>query len=398
MYHLNVDIKIKSIDFLHAFYIFAHPYFKIVMHTIQPSSTRLISLDAFRGFTIVAMIIVNNPGSWQHVYAPLLHAKWHGITPTDLIFPFFLYIMGVSIALSYAKQLEKGVALKIMSKKILKRGLIIFALGVFLYLFPTFNITEDIRWAGVLQRIAIVFVVCAFMYLFTSWRFWIGYGLAILLMYWMFLMLIPVPGIGTGFLEPGKNLANWIDDMFLPGMLWEGTWDPEGLLSTLPATVTCVMGMLAGHYLHTRTSDTKRVIFLFFSGFCCFVTGVVWDWFFPINKNLWTSSFVLYTGGLASMSLAFFYHLIDVLKYQKWAKAGLIFGANAITAYVLAGMLARLLSIPLAESNLKNMTYQPMMRWMGNAELASLAWALVFCFICFLPTYWLYQKKIFIKV
>ncbi|MCC5930558.1 MAG: DUF1624 domain-containing protein [Cyclobacteriaceae bacterium] len=364
----------------------------------QVTSSRLIALDAFRGFTIIAMIIVNNPGSWQHVYAPLLHAKWHGITPTDLIFPFFLYIVGVSVALAYAKQIQRGAELPRMSRKILKRGFTIFALGIFLHLFPSFDLSEGIRWAGVLQRIAVVFVICAFMYLFTSHRFWIGYGVTVLLLYWIALALIPVPGIGAGILEPGKNLTNWIDEMFLPGMRWEGTWDPEGLLSTLPATVTCIMGMLSGRHIHNHTSDNSRVIFLFFTGFCCFISGVIWDWFFPINKNLWTSSFVLYTGGLASMSLAFFYYLIDVLKFQKWAQSGLIFGANAITAYVLAGILARLVILPVGESSVKYFTYEPMVQLMGDAKLASLIWAFLFGALCFVPVYWLYRKKIFLKV
>lgn len=364
----------------------------------QTASSRLISLDAFRGFTIIAMIIVNTPGSRQHVYSPLLHAKWHGVTPADLIFPFFLYIVGVSIALSYAKQIEKGVAIKEMSGKILKRGAIIFALGVFLHLFPYFDISEGIRWAGVLQRIAVVFVICAFMYLFTSHRLWISFSVSVLLLYWIALVFVPVPGVGAGILEPGQNFTNWIDEILLPGKRWEGTWDPEGLLSTLPAIVTSIMGMLGGRYLYMHSSDEKRVIFLFFTGFSCFIAGVVWDWFFPMNKSLWTSSFVLYTGGLASMSLAFFYQLIDVFKYKKWAQIGLIFGANAITAYVLAGIFGRLVSISIGEASVRQNTFEPMAQFTGNAELASLIWALAFGAICFAPVYWLYRKKIFIKV
>ncbi|MEN7548178.1 heparan-alpha-glucosaminide N-acetyltransferase domain-containing protein [Rapidithrix thailandica] len=374
----------------------------IQAQTIEASRSkvqRLVSLDAFRGFTIAAMIIVNDPGSWSHVYAPLLHAEWHGITPTDLVFPFFLFIVGVSIVLAYTKRMEKAYSTKDLVQKVLIRALKIFVLGLFLNLYPKFNF-EEIRIPGVLQRISIVFICCALLFLFSGWKQWLKACLALLVLYCLAMMLIPVPGLGAGVLEPGKNLAAWVDSLLIPGRLWQGTWDPEGLLSTFPAIATGITGMLAGRIIVSSQEQHQKVVWLFVWGFALFVLGGIWNWFFPINKNLWTSSYVLYTSGLAFLCLAASIFIVDIKGYKKWTRIGVIFGANAITAYVLAGILGFLFVFELNEAgdSLQTLYFNGLVNAGMAPKLVSLIWAVLYTALCFVPVYILYKKKIFIKV
>ena len=225
--------------------------------TIAPSSTdthlkaskivhqRLLSLDVLRGITIVGMIVVNTPGSWGNVYAPLLHAEWNGLTPTDLVFPFFLFMVGISITLALGKRKEVDVPQQGLVIKIVKRTLIIYALGLFLTLFPKFDFA-NLRYVGVLPRIAIVYLVCSLLFLRLSWRSIAGLSALILVGYWLAMALIPVPGVGAANLEPGTNLAAWLDELLVPGRMYRGTWDPEGFLSTFPAIATGFTGVLTG--------------------------------------------------------------------------------------------------------------------------------------------------------
>lgn len=355
------------------------------------ASSRLISLDAFRGFTIAGMIIVNNPGSWDHVYAPALHAEWHGLTPTDLVFPFFLFIMGVSVVLAFEKRIEKGASRGDLFKKAVVRSVKIFALGLFLNLFPDFNFSE-MRWAGVLQRIAMVYLCCAALFLKTSWKTQAILGAATLVFYWIAMTWIPFPGRFEDPLTPGVNLAAWIDSLLLPGTMWQGSWDPEGLFSTLPAIVTGLAGMLAARILRLNIARERQIVWLFVAGLAAMATGEAWSWTFPLNKNLWTSSYTLYTAGLAAMVFAALIWFVDVLNQRRWAQFGIIYGSNAISIYVLAGMLPALI--------------WPATRWFFESlqstgmapKLASLLWAVCFCLICFIPAYILYRKRIFIKV
>lgn len=391
------------------------------------SGGRLVSLDALRGFTVAGMIIVNVPGSWSHVYAPLRHASWHGATPTDLVFPFFLFIVGVSVALAFSKQLEAGKPRKEMVKKVVFRALKIFLLGLFLALFPYFNFSE-IRIPGVLQRISVVFLVCSLLFLGSDWKTQARWGVVLLLGYWVLMALVPVPiddvisealasgqamraggmvpveglkQLGEGFiapnLEPGTNMQSWVDRLLVPGRMYEKTWDPEGVLSTLPAVGTGIAGMLAGRVMLTKTTLDTKIIWLFVGGFAAFLGGCVWDWFFPINKHIWTSSYVLYTAGLASMGLAFCSWLIDVKGYSKWAKVGVVFGSNAVVAYVLHGLLLKifaLLGLPV-----RSWVFDGLVGLGMPEKLSSLAWALLYSLvICYLPVLWLYKKKIFVKL
>jgi len=359
---------------------------------------RLISLDAFRGFTIASMIMVNNPGSWSHVYAPLLHKPWNGITPTDLIFPFFIFIVGVSVALAYTKRVAAGVSQKEMVRKMVWRSVKIFAVGIFLALYPRFNFGE-LRVAGVLQRIAIVFLVCALLFLKVGWKRQAIIAGCLLVGYWLSMMFLPTPGYGKPMLEPGVNLAAWIDSFLLPGRMWQKTWDPEGVFSTLPAIATGITGMLAGTLILSKNSMERKIIWLFTAGFLAATLGVVWSWHFPLNKGLWTSSFVMATSGLASMTLAASLFLVDHLGYKKYAKPWVIFGSNAISVYVLAGLLGYFFyGIQIGGASIKG-HFMDFFTGMGTApKFASLLYALLYVGILFIPALVLYRKKIFLKL
>ncbi len=368
------------------------------MSAVQPSQ-RLVSLDAFRGLAIAAMILVNNPGDWENVYPPLLHAEWHGWTPTDLIFPSFLFIVGVSLVFSLAKRstVSDPAALH---WQILRRTGLIFLFGLLLNLFPTFDLAQ-LRVAGVLQRIAIVYGITATMVLHTSVRVQAWITGAILLLYWGLLTLVPVPGHGPGELTPQGNLAAWLDQILLPGRMWRGTWDPEGILSTLPSIATALCGVLTGHWL--RSGRPREVIAgrLFVAGWLVLLGGTLWDIWFPINKNLWTSSFVLFTAGAALQCLAFCYWLIDVEGRRRWAYPLVVYGMNAITVYVASGLVTDLLHTITWGSpavSLWDWLYRSLFGGWMEPRNASLAFALLYVLVWFGLMDILYRKKIFLKV
>lgn len=363
------------------------------------TSNRLISLDALRGFTIMAMIIVNDPGSWEHVYAPLLHADWNGITPTDYIFPFFLFIVGVSIALAYRKRLDQGADKGPLVRKIAIRSLKIFALGLFLWLWPDFDF-GSIRWAGVLQRIALVFLPCGLLFLYTNWKQQLRIAVGILLAYWIIMAYLPVPGIGApGLSAPEKNWAHYLDSILLPGVLWQKTWDPEGILSTFPAIATGISGMLIGQIVLEVKEEYKKLSWIFFFGFLMVILGGILNWFFPINKNIWSSSYVLNTSGWAALGLGACILVVDILGYRRWTKMGQVFGANAITAYVLAGMLTIVFYEGWFGMKGLNELFLDGLTGMGMApKLASLLYAILYTLIIYIPIYILYKRKIFIKL
>lgn len=359
---------------------------------------RLISLDAMRGFTIAAMILVNFPGNGDHVFAPLMHSVWNGLTPTDVIAPFFLFIVGVSIAIAYTKRLEKGTPKGDMYKKIVVRSFKIFAVGIFLNLIPDFNFAE-IRWTGTLPRIAIVFLVCALFFLNAKWKTqaWVGGG--ILVAYWLAMTLIPTPGEGKVMLERGVNLANWIDSQYMPGKMWQVTWDPEGILSTFPSIVSGITGMLAGVLMLSNKTREMKVIWLMVIGFFMTFAGYLWGLTFPVNENIWTSSFVFVTSGIAFMALGAFYFLVDMKGYTYGTKPGIIFGANAITVYVLGDVFSLFFyGLKIGGQSL-NMHFFDAFTAMGMApNLVSMIYAVLFVCILFIPAYIMYKKKIFIKL
>ena len=270
--------------------------------TVEPKA-RLRSLDVMRGATIAGMLLVNNAGDLGHTFAPLLHAEWNGWTPTDLVFPFFLFVLGVAIPLAFASRLEKsGGDLGPLYRQIVRRTIILFALGLFLTWFPFMGIDwSRVRIPGVLQRIALVyfFASLAYLHLNTRGRAWLTGGL--LLGYWLAMTLVPVPGFGAGDLSPEGNLAGFVDRLILGAHVWRyapGPADPEGILSTLPAIATALAGIFTGEWLRTKKSQSEKLIGLFVAGSVAAVAGAVFGWFFPINKNLWTSSYVVLTAGL----------------------------------------------------------------------------------------------------
>lgn len=367
--------------------------------TKKGKSGRLISLDAFRGFTIAAMVIVNDPGSWNHVYPPLLHSHWNGCTTTDLIFPFFLFIVGFSITLAYSKRLESGSPRGRIYRKILIRSASLYLLGLFLWLWPHFDFFS-IRWTGVLQRISVVFLACSLLFLNTSWKAQVWIGSLVLLLYWVVMVYLPVPGQGPPDLSvPGKNWANYLDSILLPGVMWQETWDPEGILSTFPAIVTGITGMLAGKLYLRIADEDRKLIWIFFLGFMMYVGGNIWEWFMPVNKNLWTSSYVLYTSGLAAMSLAGCMLIVDRLGYTRWTRLGVVYGSNAIASYVLAGMLTVVFYGMRIGGTSLNVRFMDAATSAGMApSLASLLYAVAYMLIIYIPALILYRRRIFIRV
>ena len=360
---------------------------------------RLISLDAFRGFTIAAMITVNFPGTWDYVYAPLRHSVWNGLTPTDLIAPFFLFIVGISIAFAYTKRIESGVPKRDMIRKIVIRALKIYLVGLFLNLLPDFNFAE-LRYTGTLARISIVFLFCAIFFLFSKWKTQAWVGVVILVVYWLVMTLVPTPGYGEVMLERGANLAAWIDEMYMPGTLWQGTWDPEGILSTFPSLVTGITGLLAGRLLLDNTlSKHEKSIYLMIGGLFSTALGYVWGLTFPVNENIWTSSFVLVTSGMASMLMGAIFFIIDIKDRKKGTKPGIIFGANAITVYVLGDVLGLFFYGMEIVGDSLNMHFFNAFTSLGLApKFVSMVYSLIFICINFIPAWILYKKKILIKL
>lgn len=364
---------------------------------------RLYSLDVFRGITVAAMILVNNPGSWDSVYPPLLHAHWHGCTPTDLIFPFFLFIVGVSIHFAYQPKLSEGLTKKNLLK-IIRRVLIIFLLGMMLALVPKFNFST-VRIPGVLQRISVVFLFCSLIYFKTNWLAQIRLALVLLVGYFVLMTMVPVPEIGAANLEPETNLGAWLDRILLNGHLWaqSKTWDPEGVLSTVPAIATGIIGMLIGQLFSNISEPVEKVTWLFFVGAVLIVCGLGWGLVFPINKALWTSSYVLYTAGIAMQFLAACYWLIDVQGIKKWSTPFVYYGTNAIFVFVASGLLAKiLLRIKVGEGenaiSLWSVIYQNVYASWLSPKNASLGFA-VTLILFFLVILWqMFKRKIFVKV
>jgi len=359
---------------------------------------RIISVDIFRGLTIVLMILVNTPGTWSNVYAPFLHADWHGYTPTDLVFPFFLFSVGTSIVFAYQNKVANAVTYRKITVRSLKLiGLGLF-LGAFTIYFPFVKDFEDIRFPGVLQRIGVVFFFAAMLFINLNWKALLGICISILIGYWVWMGFVPINGIESTFDRAPNNWANYIDLNVFGSHMYKDDYDPEGLLSTLPSIATSLLGIFTGLILISKKA--KKEVLLAGLGVAMIAVGHLWDLAFPINKALWTSSFVMVTAGWANLTLALIYYVSDVKEIQ----FGSIFryaGANAITVYFLSSFVTKLFySIKIGDdTTLHGWLFENIyMHDFMSAKLSSLLYGLTVTAFYVLLAYVMYRKKIFIKV
>jgi predicted acyltransferase len=397
------------------------------------ASTRILSVDVLRGITIAFMVLVNDPGDWAHTYSQLEHAKWNGWTLTDLVFPNFLFIVGASIIFSLASRVARGDSRRALAGHIARRAVTIYVLAMILNIIPYFHLTR-LRLYGVLPRIALCYLCAGLICLLTQRaRTLLGIAAVLLVGYWALMRFVPVPGIGVPgrdipFLDQDRNLAAWLDRGFIgflqrtihTGVLYERTRDPEGLLSTIPAIGTTLLGSVAGLWL--RSVDTNRKGFvptkaqcalgLMVAGLVGVACGLVWNIWFPINKNLWTSSYVLFAAGCALLGLAVCYWLIDIQRFHETKVGGwltwpwLVFGSNAIVAYASSVVLVK--TLLFFKTSELGPTGRPLTAWgwiyshwfaRGNStELTSLVFGLCFVAACFIPNWLLWRKRIFVKI
>ncbi len=366
---------------------------------------RLVALDALRGATVAAMILVNNPGSWAHVHPQLRHAAWHGCTFTDLVFPFFLFVVGVAIVFSLGRARESGRPKRSQLGRIFKRSVRLIFFGLLMAAWSSGSFA-DIRIPGVLQRIALCYLAGALLFLYLSRNQLRLVLIGLLAGYWALLTLVPVPGAGPPDLSrPDLNIAAWLDRVLLGGHLWSQsvTWDPEGLLSTLGALGTVLLGVEVGLFLRDRrlrSTDTAR---LAAAGTAVAAAGWFWSLALPLNKSLWTGSFVLFTGGLAMAALALLLWVIDVHGLRGWAHPLVVYGRNAITIFVLSGLLARTLArvtlaVGDAEVGLRSFYYEALFTSWLSPDLASFAHAVSWVLLCFLIAWLMYRRQWFLRI
>jgi predicted acyltransferase len=361
---------------------------------VAPAS-RLVSLDAFRGATIAFMVLVNTPGDGSNVYAPLEHAEWNGWTPTDVVFPSFLWIVGLSLTLSFQKRLAAGAARADLFKQALRRAAILFGLGLFLYGFPHFDLATW-RILGVLQRIAICYLAGAAIWLTTGIRGRVAWTAGLLSAYWILMTLVPVPGYGAGNLSVEGNFAHYVDSMVLGAHNYESTktWDPEGIVSTLPAIATVLLGMFAAQVIAWRKPLGVRVGWMLGIGAAFLVAGLVCDQWLPINKKLWTTSFTLFMAGLDFVLLAAFAWIVDGLGWQRPVRPFVILGMNAISIY----MISELLDSILWTLHWRMPIYRTVFAPLASPINASLLYAISYVLLMFAIAWVLYRRRIFIKV
>ena len=377
---------------------------------IASGATRLQSLDFFRGVTIAAMILVNDNGDGHAAYWPLKHSAWNGWTPTDLVFPFFVFIVGVSMVFSFASRLKRGESRSHLMLHALRRAAILFALGVLLNGFPDHYHAASIRIEGVLQRIALCYLVAAALLLWTGARGWWTAIVVCLVGYWVLMRFVPVPGFGVPthdipLLDRDHNLAAWLDRLVFPGHLYEGTRDPEGLLSTVPAIATALLGVMTGEWLRSAASPRRKTAWMIAMGVAGIAAGEIFNLWFPINKKLWTSSYVLFTAGIALMCLGVCYWLLDVKRWRgPWTLPAIIFGMNAIAAYVFSEVLAKVLDAGGVATaggpvlSWQEIIYQRLFAPLASPPNASLIYSIAYVLVCLAVAWILYRKGIFLKV
>jgi predicted acyltransferase len=377
----------------------------------ENSSARLMCLDVFRGLAVAGMILVDNPGSDEKAYHLISHADWNGWTPADFIFPSFLFLVGVSLVFSFAKRLAAGQSRQQILFHVFKRCLILIAIGLFVNASPIVGLDlHSWRFEGVTQRIALCYFAAALLELWSGRH---GQILAIavcLFGYWALLRFAPVPGLGVPgrdipFMDPNRNIAAWLDRKLFMGHLFEGTRDPEGIVSTIPALATTLIGVLTGHWLRSRKSPAIKTLAMLLAGILGLLAGQVWNIWFPINKNLWTSSFVLFTGGFALIFLALLYWILEIKKWRgAWTMPILVFGMNAIAGFVADSLVYG----PGYSFTVKSANGVPM-SWHDAAQSrlqalgaspphASLIYSLAAVLFCWVLLWLLWRKRIFLKV
>ena len=403
--------------------------------TVAAARERLVSLDVFRGLTIAGMLLVNDPGSWGAIYPPLEHAEWHGWTPTDLIFPFFVFIVGITTHLSMQSRRARGATESEISRSIIRRGAIIFLLGFLMAGFPYFTWTAIpgnpdpsildrvvdrlLHWRimGVLGRIGVVYIVAALIAQRTTMRQQVITIICLLYGYWFVMTALPVPDSGIlgqlAIARPETTMAAYFDRLLLDWSRFglgnhnwasSSTWDPEGILSTIPAIGTAMLGILAGRWIGEKRSLEERLLGLFAVGALGMMVGLMWNWSFPINKSIWTSSYVLFTAGMACVSLATIMWLVDMKRFDGWTRPFVIYGMNPILAFVGSGVMARIIySLIKVNYQGKSVPLQSAIYQAGFASClepknASLAFALSYVLFWYVVVYVLYRKQIFLKV
>ncbi len=378
-----------------------------------PERKRLLALDVFRGLTVAGMLLVNDPGTWSAIYPPLEHADWNGWTPTDVIFPFFLFIAGVTTSLSLSARRAQGADDGALTRQIVRRGVLIVLFGLLMAAFPFYPMERltHIRIPGVLQRIGVAYMCAALLTLRTTLKHQVAIVATLLFGYWFVITLVPVPGAMGGIgatlnTVPSRTLAAWTDRLLLGGHLWINsvTWDPEGPLSTIPAIGTAMLGVLAGRWIGAKKPLEERLNGLFAAGALGMTVGLMWNWSFPINKSLWTSSYVVFTAGMACVAIATISWIIDVKGVTWWTRPIVIYGVNPIIAFVGSGMMARLIytvwqvDFRGRPTPVQAVVYETVFRpWLAPRN-ASLAFALCFVLFWYLILWALARRNIIFKV
>ncbi len=389
-----------------------------VLPTLERTKTippihRWLSVDVLRGLTIGFMIMVNNNGGGDQAYWAMKHTDWNGFTPTDLVFPTFLFLIGISTVFSTAARLAKGATRQSLLAHTFRRAVILFLLGLVVNSFPFFRL-HTLRIYGVLPRIAACYFLIALLYLATpSWKTIAAVAATCLVGYWALMRFVPVPGYGVPthgvpLLDHDGNLVAWLDRQIFPAShLYERTRDPEGLLSTLPALATALFGMLTGIWLRTTRSIAQKAKGIAFAGLLSLASAGIWNLTFPINKKLWTSSYVLYAAGWSLLLLALSIWLVDILGARKTDAANrrtfmplLVFGTNAIAAYVFSELLPGALDLyrPIPKFFLTRRLYLDLLHVIPYAPIASMVYSILFVTICWLAIYQLYRRRIFLKI
>ena len=400
--------------------------FVLIMSTAQPlspadpipgadpaksDSGRLMSIDIFRGLAVAGMILVDNPGSDDKAYWPIQHAQWNGWTPADLIFPSFLFLVGVSLVFSFSARLRRGESRIHILFHAFKRSVILIAIGVLVNASPIIGLDlHTWRLLGVTQRIALCYLAAAILVLWSGWRGQLIAIAACLVGYWAILRFITVPGFGVPgrdipFMDPVRNIGAWLDRKLFPGRLYNETRDPEGIIGTIPAIATALIGVVTGHWLRSARSTRTRAVGLLCFGILGLATGQAWNRWFPINKNLWTSSFVLFTAGFALVLLALLYWALEIKRWRgAWTIPILVFGMNAIAGFVADCLVyGPGYSFTAKDSNGVALSWHEAAQArletiVPSAANASLVYSVVAVLFCWMLLWFLWRKRIFIKI